>query len=48
MRYLIGVDRNLFRLDGVVQFASAAKYEPILMHMIQSFKAPAGPAATKN
>jgi hypothetical protein len=48
IRYLIGVDRNLFRLDGVVQFASAAKFEPILMHMIQSFKAPAGPAATKN
>jgi hypothetical protein len=48
LRYLIGVDRNLFRLDAVVQFASAAKYEPILVHMIQSFKAPAGPAATKN
>jgi hypothetical protein len=48
LRYLIGVDRNLYRLDGVVQDGSAAKYEPTLMHMIQSFKAPAGPAATKN
>ncbi|HKB09894.1 MAG TPA: hypothetical protein VKD69_04535 [Vicinamibacterales bacterium] len=48
LRYLIGVDRNLYRLDGVVQDPSATKYEPILMHMIQSFKAPAGPAATKN
>jgi hypothetical protein len=48
MRYLIGVDRNLFRVDAVAQFASAAKHEPILLHMIQSFKAPAGPAATKN
>jgi len=47
-RYLIGVERDLFRLDGVVQIASAPKYEPVLMHMIQSFKAPAGPAATKN
>jgi hypothetical protein len=48
LRYLIGVDRDLYRLDGVVQDASASKYEPVLMHMIQSFKAPAGPAATKN
>jgi hypothetical protein len=48
MRYLIGVERDLFRLDAVVQIASAPKYEPVLMHMIQSFKAPAGPAATKN
>jgi hypothetical protein len=48
LRYLIGVDRDLYRLDGVVQNASVAKYEPILMHMIQSFKAPAGPVASKN
>jgi hypothetical protein len=48
MRYLVGVERDLFRLDGVVQIASAPKYEPILVHMIQSFKAPAGPAATKD
>lgn len=48
LRYLIGVERNLFRLDGIVQNAAAPKNEPVLMHMIQSFKAPAGPAATKN
>jgi len=48
LRYLIGVDRDLYRLDGVVQDASASKHEPILMHMIQSFKAPAGLPATKN
>jgi hypothetical protein len=48
MRYLIGVERDLFRLDAVVQNAEAPKNEPVLMHMIQSFKAPAGPAATKN
>jgi hypothetical protein len=48
LRYMIGVDRDLYRLDAVVADASAAKYEPILMHMIQSFKAPAGPPPTKN
>jgi hypothetical protein len=48
LRYLIGVDRDLYRLDAVFSDASANKYEPILMHMIQSFKAPAGPAASKN
>lgn len=47
LRYLIAVDRDLYRLDGVVQNAAIAKNEPILMHMIQSFKAPAGPAASK-
>jgi len=47
-RYLIGVDRDLYRLDGVVQDALASKYEPILMHMISTFKAPAGPPTTKN
>jgi hypothetical protein len=48
LRYLIGIDRDLFRLDGNVQIAEAPKYEPILMHMIQSFKAPAGPAPSKD
>jgi len=48
LRYLIGVDRDLYRLDGVVQDALANKYEPVLMHMIESFKAPAGPVASKN
>jgi hypothetical protein len=48
LRYLFGVDRDMYRLEGVFQEASASKYEPILMHMIQSFKAPAGPAASKN
>jgi hypothetical protein len=48
LRYVIGVDRDLFRLDGVVQDSLAAKYEPMLRHMIESFRAPAGPAATKH
>lgn len=47
-RYLFAVDRDLYRLDGVVEDALAGKYEPILLHMIQSFKAPAGPAPSKN
>src|SRR5262249_6831600 len=48
LRYLISVDRDMYRLEGVFQDASAIKYEPILMHMIQSFKAPAGPVPSKN
>jgi hypothetical protein len=48
LRYLFAADRDLYRLDGVVQDSLAAKYEPILMHMIQSFKAPAGAAPSKD
>ena len=48
LRYMIGVERSLFRLEGVVQNAAAPKNEPVLLHMIQSFKAPAGPAATRH
>jgi hypothetical protein len=47
-RYLFAADRDLYRLDGVVEDALAAKYEPILMHMIQSFRAPAGPVTSKH
>jgi hypothetical protein len=48
MRYVIGVEKSLFRVDGVVAEGAREKFEPVLMHMITSFKAPAGPAATKN
>jgi len=48
MRYSVGVDKDLYRLDAVVAEASLARFEPILMHMIQSFKAPAGPVTSKN
>jgi hypothetical protein len=48
MRYSVGVDRDLYRLDAVVAEGSRAKYEPILIHMIASFKVPASPASSKN
>jgi hypothetical protein len=40
----IGLD--LYRLNGVVPLRLSSKFEPIVMHMIQSFKAPADPLAT--
>jgi len=48
MHYSVGVDRDLYRLDAVVADASLAKFEPILRHMIQSFKVPAGPVTSKH
>jgi hypothetical protein len=48
MRYSVGVGLELYRLDAVVQEASAAKYEAILAHMLMSFAAPANPASSKN
>jgi hypothetical protein len=48
MRYSVGVGLELYRLDAVVQEASAAKYEAILAHMLMSFAAPASPASSKN
>jgi hypothetical protein len=47
MHYSVAVDRNLYRLDAVVSEASLARYEPILMHMLLSFKAPADPSTSK-
>ena len=41
LRYLIAVDHELYRLDATVQSARYEEFEPVLMHMIQSFKAPA-------
>jgi hypothetical protein len=38
---------DLFRVYGVLPDKQVAKYEPIIMHMIQSFKAPADPAGAK-
>jgi photosystem II reaction center protein PsbP len=48
MRYSIAVGKDLYRLDAVAAEASMAKYEPILLHMFQSFKVPANPAGSKN
>lgn len=48
MHYSVAVGQDLYRLDGVVQEAAMVKQEPIVMHMILSFKVPAGPAGSKN
>jgi hypothetical protein len=41
IQYSIPVGRELFRINGVIPDKQLAKYEPIVMYMIQSFKAPA-------
>ena len=41
VQYSIPVGQELFRLNGVIPDKQLAKYEPIIMYMIQSFKAPA-------
>ena len=48
MHYSVAVGHDLYRLDAVVQEPALAKLEPIIMHMILSFKVPAGPASSKN
>jgi len=48
MHLSVGIGLELFRLDAVVAEASKAKYEEILTYMLMSFKAPAGPASSKN
>jgi len=47
MHYSVAVGRDLYRLDGVVVEESLARYEPIVMHMLLSFKAPADPTTSK-
>jgi hypothetical protein len=48
VQYLIALDQDLYRLNGVAPERLFSKYEPIIMHMIQSFKAPASPSSSKN
>jgi hypothetical protein len=48
VQYSILVGQDLFRLNGIVPARLLSKYEPIIMHMIQSFKAPADPSSPKN
>jgi hypothetical protein len=48
MHLTIGIGLELYRLDAVVSEASKAKYEEILRYMLLSFKAPAGPAGSKD
>ena len=47
VQYSIPVGQELFRLNGVIPDKQLAKYEPIIMYMIQSFKAPAA-SSSKN
>ena len=48
IHYSVAVANDLYRLDAVVQEINLAKLEPIIMHMILSFKVPANPASSKN
>jgi hypothetical protein len=47
IQYSIPVEQNLYRLSGVSPEKQLSKYEPVIMHMIQSFKAPSDPSASK-
>jgi hypothetical protein len=47
-QYSIAVGQDLYRLNGIVPEKLLSKYEPIIRHMIQSFKVPAGPPGAKN
>jgi hypothetical protein len=44
----IPVGQDLYRLNGVVPQRLLSKYDPIIMHMIQSFKVPADPPPPKS
>lgn len=48
VQYSIPVGQDLYRLNGVIPDKQLSKYEPIIMHMIQSFKAPAAASSAKN
>ena len=48
VQYSVAVGQDLYRLNGVVPERVFSKYEPIIMHMIQSFKALAAPPSPKN
>lgn len=48
VQYSIPVGQDLYRLNGVVPEKLVEKYEPIIIHMIQSFKAPVDPSTPKN
>ena len=44
IQYSIPVGRDLFRLNGVIPDKQLAKYEPVVMYMIQSFNVRAASA----
>lgn len=48
IQFSIAVGLELFRITGVIPDKQVAKYEPIVMYMIQSFKAPAAASPSKH
>jgi len=48
VQYSVPVDRNLYRLNGVVPQKLVSKHQATVMHMMQSFKAPANSTTTKD
>lgn len=48
IQFSIPVGLELFRINGVIPDKQVAKYEPIVMYMIQSFKAPAAASPSKH
>ena len=47
VQYTIAVGQELFRINGVIPDKQLAKYEPVVMYMIQSFTAPAVSASKR-
>ena len=48
VQYSIAIGQELFRINGVIPDKQVTKYEPIIMYMIQSFKAPATAPTSKH
>jgi hypothetical protein len=48
MRYVVGVGLDMYRVIAVAPQAQAAKHEPVLLHMVTSFRAPANAAGSKH
>jgi hypothetical protein len=47
IQYSVAADLDFYRLNGVIPEKQLSKYEPVIMHMIQSFQSKANPAASK-
>lgn len=48
VQYSIAIGLELFRINGVIPDKQVTKYEPIIMYMIQSFRAPATAPTSKH
>jgi len=47
LQYSIPVGQDLFRISGIIPEKQMARYEPVVMHMIQSFQVGNGSPAAK-